>query len=50
MKFTASSTVANDIGCRGPIQIEGAARPGGQLLESYIANRKFLQNLFPPDA
>ncbi|MBP7949432.1 MAG: sugar phosphate isomerase/epimerase [Verrucomicrobiales bacterium] len=37
-----------DIGYVGPMQIEGAVPPGGQLVESYVANRKFLQELFPP--
>lgn len=48
--FRKVRAALDDIGYRGPIQIEGAIPPGGQLLESYIANRKFLQNLFPPDA
>lgn len=37
----------DDIGYRGPMQIEGAVPPGGKLIESYIANRKFLRDLFP---
>lgn len=40
----------DDIGYRGPMQIEGAIPPGGHLVESYIANRKFLQSIFPADA
>ena len=31
---------------RGPMQIEGAVPTGGDLIESYIANRKFLQGIF----
>jgi sugar phosphate isomerase/epimerase len=40
----------DDIGYRGNLQIEGAVPPGGKLIESYIANRKFLRGLFPPEA
>lgn len=36
----------NDIGFQGWMQIEGAVTPGGSLVESYIANRKYLQQLF----
>lgn len=36
----------NDIGFQGWMQIEGAVPPGGSLVESYIANRKYLQQLF----
>jgi sugar phosphate isomerase/epimerase len=35
-----------DIGYRGPMQIEGAVPPGGDLEQSYIANRKFLEEVF----
>lgn len=37
----------DDIGYRGPMQIEGAVPPGGELIPSYVANRKFLRDLFP---
>jgi sugar phosphate isomerase/epimerase len=36
----------DDIGYRGPMQIEGAVPSGGKLIESYIANRKFLGSIF----
>ncbi len=35
----------DDIGYRGWIQIEGAVPPGGQMLESYQANCKFLRGI-----
>lgn len=38
------------IGYRGPMQIEGAVPPGGKLIESYVANLKFLREHFPADA
>lgn len=38
------------IGYRGPMQIEGAVPSGGDLIESYVANQKFLRNLFVPSA
>lgn len=37
----------DEIGYRGWIQIEGAIPQGGDMLESYIANRKFLREIFP---
>ena len=40
----------DEIGYRGNLHIEGAVPTGGKLIESYIANRKFLQSIFPPDA
>lgn len=36
----------DEIGYSGPMQIEGAVPPGGDLQQSYIANRKFLQEIF----
>lgn len=36
----------DEIGHNGPIQIEGAVPPGGDLTESYVANRQFLQEVF----
>lgn len=36
-----------EIGYTGWMQIEGAVAPGGQMLPSYIENRKFLRGLFP---
>ena len=47
--FKKVRAAIDDIGYRGPMQIEGAVPPGGQLIESYIANRKFLLGLFPPE-
>jgi len=35
----------DDIGYRGWVQIEGAVPPGGQMLESYQANCKFLRGI-----
>lgn len=37
----------DDIGYTGWIHIEGAVPKGGDMLESYIANRKFLREIFP---
>ena len=36
----------NDIGYEGWIQIEGAVPPKGDLMQSYIANQKYLRELF----
>lgn len=44
--FKKVRAALDDIGYRGPMQIEGAVPPGGKLVESYIANRKFLQGIF----
>ena len=44
--FKKVRAALDDIGYRGPMQIEGAVLPGGKLVESYIANRKFLQGIF----
>jgi hypothetical protein len=40
----------DDIGYRGWAQIEGAIPKGGQMLESYKANRQYLRTVFPADA
>jgi sugar phosphate isomerase/epimerase len=48
--FKKVRAALEDIGYRGPMQIEGAVPPGGKLVESYIANRKFLQGIFPSEA
>lgn len=40
----------DDIGYRGPMQIESAVPPGGNLIDSHIANRKFLRSIFPAEA
>jgi L-ribulose-5-phosphate 3-epimerase len=37
----------NEIGYEGWMQIEGAVPSGGNLTEAYIANRKYLRQLFP---
>ena len=31
------------------MQIEGVVPPGGKLVESYVANLKFLHEIFPAD-
>ena len=48
--FKQVRAAIDDIGYRGPMQIEGAIPPGGKLIESYIANLKFLREIFPADA
>ena len=48
--FRKVRAALDDIGYRGPMQIEAAVPPGANLIESYIANRKFLQSIFLPDA
>ena len=48
--FKKVRAALDDIGYTGPMQIEGAVPPGGKLIESYIANRKFLQGNFPAKA
>lgn len=45
--FKQVRAALDDIGYRGPIQIEGAVPPGGKLVESYTANLKFLREIFP---
>lgn len=44
--FRKVRAALDDIGYRGALQIEGAVPPGGRLLESYIANQKFLREIF----
>ncbi len=44
--FTKVRAALDDIGYRGNMHIEGAVPPGGKLIESYIANLKFLRELF----
>jgi sugar phosphate isomerase/epimerase len=46
--FKQVRAVIDEIGFSGWLQIEGSVPQGGQMLESYIANRKFLRNIFPP--
>jgi sugar phosphate isomerase/epimerase len=48
--FQKVRAAIDGIGYRGPMQIEGAIPPGGKLIESYIANLKFLREIFPADA
>ena len=48
--FTKVRAALDDIGYRGPLQIEGAVPLGGKLIESYVVNRKFLRSLFPAEA
>jgi sugar phosphate isomerase/epimerase len=48
--FKKVRAALDDIGYRGPMQIEGAVPPGGKLIESYIANLRFLREIFPADA
>jgi sugar phosphate isomerase/epimerase len=45
--FAGVRAAIEDIGYRGPLQIEGAVPPGGNLVASYIRNREFLRGLFP---
>jgi sugar phosphate isomerase/epimerase len=45
--FKKVRAALDDIGYRGPMQIEGAVPPGGKLIESYAANLKFLREIFP---
>ena len=45
--FQKVRAALDDIGYRGPMQIEGAAPPGGKLVESCTANRRFLRGIFP---
>lgn len=47
--FKKVRAAIDDIGYRGPMQIEGAVPPGGKLIESYIANLRFLREIFPAD-
>ncbi len=48
--FKKVRAALDDIGYRGPMQIEGAVPPGGKLVESYIANLEFLRGIFPANA
>ena len=48
--FTKVRAALDDIGYRGPLQIEGAVPLGGKLIESYVANRQFLRRIFPAGA
>jgi sugar phosphate isomerase/epimerase len=45
--FARVRAAIDDIGYRGWMQIEGAIPPGGEVLPSYIENRKFLRQVFP---
>ncbi len=45
--FPRVRNVLDEIGYRGWIHIEGAVPKGGDMLESYIANRKYLRKIFP---
>jgi sugar phosphate isomerase/epimerase len=47
VNFERVRDAINDSGHEGWMQIEGAIPPGGKLLESYLANLKFLRTLFP---
>jgi len=47
--FKKVRAALDDIGYSGTMQIEGAVPPGGKLIESYIANLKFLREIFPVD-
>lgn len=43
--FTRVRAALDDIGYSGWIQIEGAVPPGGAMLESYLANQRFLRSI-----
>ncbi len=45
--FPRVRQVLDEIGYRGWIHIEGAVPKGGDMVESYIANRKYLRKIFP---
>ena len=45
--FQKVRAALDDIGYRGPMQIEGAVPPGGKLVESCTANRRILRGIFP---
>lgn len=47
INFRQVRAALDDIGYRGPMQIEGAVPPGGKVIESYVANLKFLREIFP---
>jgi L-ribulose-5-phosphate 3-epimerase len=44
--FKKVRAAMEEIDYSGPMQIEGSVPPGGNLVESYIHNRKFLQEIF----
>lgn len=44
--FRKVRSAIEDIGFTGWMQIEGAVPEGGDIVQSYIANRKFLRELF----
>lgn len=48
--FKKVRSAIDAIGYRGPMQIEGAVPPGAKLIESYLANLKFLRGIFPAGA
>ena len=50
VNFEGVRDAINDIGYEGWMQIEGAVPRGGKLVESYVANLKFLRGLFPAAA
>lgn len=45
--FAKVRSVMEEIGYTGWMQIEGAVPEGGQLVPSYLENRRFLRGLFP---
>ncbi len=45
--FAKVRDAIGEIGYSGWMQIEGGVAPGGQMLSSYVENRKFLRGLFP---
>ncbi len=48
--FKKVRAAIDDIGYRGWMQIEGAIPKGKKMLESYLANEKYLRRIFPEDA
>ena len=48
--FRKVRAAIDEIGYGGHMQIEGAIPPGGKLIESYIANLKFLRDVFSASA
>ncbi len=40
----------DDVGWTGWLVIEGAVPPGGEMLESYVHNQKYLRSVFPTGA
>ncbi len=45
--FVKVKEAVDEIRWQGWLIIEGAVPPGGQMLESYVKNQKFLRGLFP---